>query len=34
MAVNRTEMHFAGMEVRVVPLPTADLGGLAVEAKW
>ena len=34
MAVSRTETHFAGMEVRVVPLPTADLGGLAVEAKW
>jgi hypothetical protein len=34
MAVNRTETHFAGMEVRVVPLPMADLGGMAVEAKW
>ena len=34
MAVSRTETHFAGMEVRVVPLPMADLGGLAVEAKW
>jgi len=34
MAVSRTEMHYAGMAVRVVPLPTADLGGLAVEAKW
>ena len=34
MAVNRTETHFAGMEVRVVPLPIADLGGLAVETKW
>ena len=34
MAVNRTETHFAGMEVRVVPLPMADLGGLAVETKW
>lgn len=33
-AVSATEMHFAGMEVRVVPLPTADLGGLAVEARW
>ena len=34
MAVSRTETHFAGMEVRVVPLPMADLGGLGVEAKW
>lgn len=34
MAVSRTETHFAGMEVRVVPMPIADLGGLAVEAKW
>jgi hypothetical protein len=34
MAVNRTETHFAGMEVRVVPLPMADLGGMAVETKW
>ena len=34
MAVSRTETHFAGMEVRVVPLPIADLGGLAVETKW
>jgi len=34
MAVSRTETHFAGMEVRVVPLPMADLGGMAVEAKW
>ena len=34
MAVSRTETHFAGMEVRVVPLPMADLGGLAVETKW
>jgi len=34
MAVNRTETHFAGMEVRVVPLPMADMGGLAVESRW
>ncbi|MCX7430256.1 MAG: phosphatase PAP2 family protein [Planctomycetia bacterium] len=34
MAVSRTETHFAGMEVRVVPLPMADMGGLAVETKW
>ncbi len=33
-AVSRTEMHFAGMEVRVVPMPTADMGGLAVEGRW
>ena len=33
-AVNATEMHFADMEVRVVPLPMADLGGMAVEARW
>jgi hypothetical protein len=34
MAVSRTETHFAGMEVRVVPLPMADLGGMAVQARW
>jgi membrane-associated phospholipid phosphatase len=34
VAVNRTEAHFAGMEVRVVPLPIADLGGAALEARW
>jgi len=34
MAVNRTEIRFSGMEVSVVPLPTADMGGLAVEARW
>ncbi len=33
-AVSMTETHFAGMEVRVVPLPMADLGGLAVEGRW
>jgi hypothetical protein len=33
-AVNMTEMHFAGMEVRVVPMPTADMGGLAIEGRW
>lgn len=33
-AVSGTEMHFAGMEVSVVPLPMADLGGLAVESRW
>ena len=34
MAVDRTEMHFGAMEVRVVPLPIADLGGMAVEGRW
>ncbi|MFM7205500.1 MAG: phosphatase PAP2 family protein [Planctomycetaceae bacterium] len=33
-AVSMTEAHFAGMEVRVVPLPMADLGGIAVEGRW
>lgn len=33
-AVSMTETHFAGMEVRVVPLPMADLGGVAVEGRW
>lgn len=33
-AVSGTEMHFAGMEVSVVPLPMADLGGLAIESRW
>jgi membrane-associated phospholipid phosphatase len=33
-AVSRTEMHFGGMEVSVVPLPIADMGGLAVEGRW
>jgi membrane-associated phospholipid phosphatase len=33
-AVSGTELHFSGMEVSVVPLPMADLGGLAVEARW
>jgi len=34
MAVSRTELHFDGMEVRVVPLPIADMGGMALEARW
>ena len=34
MAVSRTEMRFAGMELRVVPLPAADLGGLGIEGRW
>lgn len=33
-AVSQTQMQFNGMEVRVVPLPIADQGGLAVEARW
>jgi membrane-associated phospholipid phosphatase len=33
-AVSMTETHFAGMEIRVVPLPMADLGGVAVEGRW
>ena len=33
-AVSATELHFADMEVRVVPLPVADLGGMALEARW
>jgi len=34
VAVDRTEWHFADMDVRIVPLPTADQGGMAVEARW
>jgi PAP2 superfamily len=34
VAVSRTEIHFDSMVVRVVPLPIADLGGLAVEGRW
>jgi hypothetical protein len=34
LAVSRTEQHFAGMEVRVVPLPIGDQGGMGVEARW
>jgi hypothetical protein len=34
VAVSRTEMHFDSMVVRVVPLPIANLGGLAVEGRW
>jgi len=33
-AVSMSETHFAGMEVRVVPLPIADMGGLAIEGRW
>jgi hypothetical protein len=34
MAVSRTEVTFDNVTVRVVPLPMADLGGLAMEARW
>jgi len=34
LAVSRTEQHFAGMELRVVPLPIGDQGGMGVEARW
>ncbi len=34
VAVDRTEWRYAGMDVRVVPLPIADMGGMAVEARW
>jgi hypothetical protein len=33
-AVDATEMHFAGMEVQVVPVPIGDLGGLGVTTAW
>ena len=33
-AVSQTQLQFSRMEVRVVPLPIADQGGLAVEARW
>ncbi len=34
LAVSRTEHHFAGMEVQVMPLPLGDLGGMGVQARW
>ena len=34
LAVSRTEHHFAGYEVRLVPVPIGDQGGLGVEATW
>ncbi len=34
LAVSRTEHHFAGFEVRVVPVPVGDQGGLGLEASW
>jgi hypothetical protein len=33
-AVDATEVHFAGMEVQVVPLPIGDLGGMGVTTAW
>ena len=33
-AVSGTELHFAGMDLTIVPLPMADLGGAAVQATW
>ena len=33
-AVDATEVHFAGMEVQVVPLPIGDLGGVGVTTAW
>jgi membrane-associated phospholipid phosphatase len=33
-AVDATEMHFAGMEVQVVPLPIGDMGGMGVTTTW
>ncbi len=33
-AVSQTEIQFVGLEVRVVPMPMADQGGLAVETHW
>jgi len=34
MAVNRTEIKFAGMYVKAVPLPIANASGMALEARW
>ena len=33
-AVSTTEWQFGNVELRVMPLPMADQGGLAVEARW
>jgi hypothetical protein len=33
-AVDATEMHFAGMEVQVMPVPIGDLGGLGITTAW
>jgi hypothetical protein len=34
VAVDRTEWRYAGMNVSVVPLPIADMGGMAIEGRW
>jgi len=34
LAVSRTEHHFAGFQVRVVPIPVGDQGGMGLEASW
>ena len=33
-AVSGTETRFAGMDLTIVPLPMADMGGAAVQATW
>jgi hypothetical protein len=33
-AVSSTELRLAGVDVRIVPLPAADLGGAAIDARW
>jgi membrane-associated phospholipid phosphatase len=33
-AVSATELHFSGVDVRIVPLPVADLGGAALDVRW
>jgi membrane-associated phospholipid phosphatase len=33
-AVSSTELRLAGIDVRIVPLPAADLGGAAIDARW
>jgi hypothetical protein len=33
-AVDATELHFAGLEVSVMPLPIGDLGGVGVQTTW
>ena len=33
-AVSATELHFANVDVRIVPLPAADLGGAALDIRW
>ena len=34
MAVNRTEIKYAGMNVRAVPLPLANTAGMGFEGRW